>query len=129
MELIRVNFQFSMLRLATYAGRPPKTRIPVSEREHLRPFKFYFPDSTYPKETVSIYIAVLEHLPNERDIDSRKQVFLTAFLMFSETVWTMLFVPLYPLLQFSSNEVKMLLDFCNTSLKQSFWDRAAVSHP
>lgn len=86
MELICVNFQFSMLRLATYGGRPPQTRIPVSEREHLLPFKFYFPDSTYPKENVSIYIAVLEYLPNERDIDSRKQVFLTAFLMFSKTV-------------------------------------------
>lgn len=39
----------------------------------------------------------------------------------------MLLIRLYPLLQFSSNEVKELLGCSHTSLQQSFWDRMAGS--
>lgn len=54
-----------MLRSVTSADKSLQMRIPVSESKYLLPFKFYFPDSTYPKENVSIYIAVLEYLPRK----------------------------------------------------------------
>lgn len=75
-----------------------------------------------------IYIAVLEHLPSKKDWFQETDIFNSISDVLQNCLNNAFHSPLSTL-QFFSNEVKKLLDCSHTNLKQSFWDRVAVSHP